>query len=329
MSSHFLFVNPYHGQTFCQFGSLFIRRMVALLTRQLSFQELVSDEIQVLALMGVAISAALVGTFLILRRMTMLANSLSHTILLGIVLAFFLTTHSSSEGGGHPVASMQAMLGAALLMGFLTAFLTEFITKTGKLQEDASTGLIFTSLFALGIILVTILTRNAHIGIEAVMGNADALHRSDLFWVYAVVGLNLILLALFFKEFALTTFDPGLACTLGFSPILFNYLLMAQVSATTITSFRAVGVLLVLAFMTGPPLAARLLTHRLKRILLFATCLGSLCALIGVALTRHILTVYGMALSTSGVVVCSILFIYLCTLTLWFVISSRFAFIPK
>lgn len=207
---------------------------------------------------------------------------------------------------------MQIMLIAALVTGFFTAFLTEFLTKTGKLQEDASTGLVFTSLFALGVILVTILTRDAHIGTEAVMGNADALHRSDIFWVYVIVGCNVSLFVLFLKEFKLTTFDPGLAYAMGFSPLFYNYLLMAQVSATTITSFRAVGVLLVLAFMTGPVLSARLLTHRLTTMLILSVILGSFSALMGVALTRHFLTVYGIALSTSGVVVCSILFTYLC-----------------
>lgn len=304
------FFNPYHGETFWGFLLTFAQRIGALSTGELSWRELVSDEIQVFVLMGVAISSALVGTFLILRRMTMLANSLSHTILMGIVLAFFLTSFSSShEEGGGTIAPMQILLFAALLTGFATAFLTEFLTKTGKLQEDASTGLVFTSLFALGVILVTILTRNAHIGTEAVMGNADALHINDLSWVYGIVACNLLVFILFFKEFKITTFDPGLAYAMGISPLLFNYLLMAQVSATTITSFRAVGVLLVLAFMTGPPLAARLLTHRLKIMLVWAVVLGSLSALIGVAFTRHLLTLYGVALSTSGIVVCSILLI--------------------
>ena len=312
------FFNPYHDLTFWEFILKFMQRLGALFTGQLSFQQLASDEIQVLVLMGVAISSALVGTFLVLRRMTMLANSLSHTILMGIVLAYFLTLISSPQEGGHTadIAPMQTLLFAALITGFLTAFLTEFLTKTVKLQEDASTGLVFTSLFALGVILVTILTRNAHIGIEAVMGNVDALQSRDLFWVYVIMALNIFLFVLFFKEFKLTTFDPGLAYAMGLSPFLFSYLLMAQVSATTITSFRAVGVLLVLAFMTGPPLAARLLTHSLKAMLIWATVLGSFCALIGVALTRHILTVYGVALSTSGVVVCMILALYVVTIFL-------------
>ncbi len=307
------FFNPYHDQNFAGFLLQFLQRLAALVTGRLSFQELASDEIQVFVLGGVAISSALVGTFLVLRRMTMLANSLSHTILMGIVLAYFMT-FSSTEQEGVTIAPMQAMLVASLITGFLTTFLTEFLTKVGRLQEDASTGLVFTSFFALGVILVTILTRDAHIGTEAVMGNADALHRLDLLWVYVIVGLNVCLFMLFFKEFKLTTFDPSLAYAMGFSPFAFNYLLMAQVSATTITSFRAVGVILVLAFMTGPALAARLLTHRLKSMLGWAVGLGILCALGGVALTRHVLTLYGVALSTSGVVVCVILFVYVCAL---------------
>lgn len=318
MVIHSLFFNPYHDQTLWGFLLLFMQRMGALVTGQLPFEHLASDEVQVLVLMGVAISSALVGTFLVLRRMTMLANSLSHTILMGIVLAFFLSSFSASEEGhSSSPASMQLLLFAAILTGFFTAFLTEFLVKTGKLQEDASTGLVFTSLFALGVILVTILTRNAHIGTEAVMGNADALHHSDLLWVYIIVACNMGLFTLFFKEFKLTTFDPGLAYAMGFSPIFFNYLLMAQVSATTITSFRAVGVLLVLAFMTGPALTARLLTHRMGAMLTWAVGIGSLCALMGVALTRHILTVYGVALSTSGVVVCAILLAYVAVVVLF------------
>ncbi len=299
--------NPYYGQTFWGFLLLFFRRLGALLTGELSWEQLASDEIQVLVLIGVAISSALVGTFLVLRRMTMLANALSHTILMGIVLAyFFMRLSGPLEETGHSFVPIEAMLVASLLMGFLTTFLTEFLTKTMKLQEEASVGLVFTSLFALGVILVTILSRDAHIGTEAVMGNADALHVQDLKWVYVIVALNLLLFIGFFKEFQLTTFDPGLAQALGFSSFFFNYLLMAQVSATTMVSFRAVGVLLVLAFMTGPPLAARLLTQRLKTLLVWAVGLGGLSCLLGVALTRHLLTVYGVALSTSGVVVCTL-----------------------
>ncbi len=287
--------------------------MGAFAVGDLALKQLASDEIQVLALGGVAISSALVGSFLLLRRMIMLANSLSHTILVGIVLAFFLSSLKGQSG-----ASMGLLLISALACSFFTVFLTEFLVKKARLQEDASTGLVFTTLFALGIILVTILTRNAHIGTEAVMGNADALHRSDLFWIAIVACCNALLIALFYKEYLLTTFDPGLASAIGISPLVFNYFLMGQVSFTTITSFRAVGVLLVLAFMTGPPLAARLWTNRLGWMLAAACAFGLAASLFGVALTRHILTTHGVALSTAGVVVCAILALYLAALAAYF-----------
>jgi manganese/zinc/iron transport system permease protein len=298
------FYNPYSGTTFFEFLYTLIHRFFLLLSGNFSFHELATDEIQIFVLCCLAASAALIGAFLVLRKMTMLANSLSHTILLGIVIAFFF----NKDGliGEHAGINMQAMLIASLIMGVLTAVLTEFLTKTGRLQEDASTGIVFTSLFALGIVLVTLLTRNAHIGTEAVMGNVDALHVDDCFFVWWIFILNLVLVILFFKEYKITTFDPGLARTLGFSTVFFNYLLMVQASLTIIGAFRAVGILMVLAFLTGPVLTARLLTHHLNKMIALAVLIGCIESIIGVALSRHILTVYGTALTTSGLVVCVI-----------------------
>jgi manganese/zinc/iron transport system permease protein len=219
--------------------------------------------------------------------------------------------------------NIQALLIASLIMGVVTTYLTEFLTKMGRLQEDASLGLVFTSLFALGIIAVTILTRSAHIGIEAVMGNADALNPQDCRFVFLILGVNVFLFLLFFKELQLTTFDPGLGRALGFSPTFFNYLLMGQVAMTAISAFRAVGVLMFLAFITGPVLTARQMTHDLKKMMLLAVALGFLATVIGVALARHFLSVYDMALSTGGVVVCVIVAIYAFTLLMSF---SRSAF---
>lgn len=307
------YFNPYSGKGFLDFFLELMARLWAFIKGDLSVDNLVSDEIQILVLIGVAASSALVGTFLVLRKMTMLANSLSHTILLGIVMAFVITHgvfSSDSHGHSQPL-NIQAMLFASLVTGLVTAFLTELLTKGAKLQEDASTGIVFTSLFAIGIIFVTVLTRNAHIGTEVVMGNVDALQLSDCTLVYSVLIMNVALFFLFFKEFKITTFDPGLARTFGISPTFFNYFLMIQVSATAIGAFRAVGVLMVLAFITGPALTARLLTNDLKKMLFLSVLLGGLASITGVALSRHILSVYGIALSTAGVVVCIILLMFL------------------
>jgi manganese/zinc/iron transport system permease protein len=307
-------MNPYYGQSFWGFFQTLALRLYSFATGLLPIDGLASDEIQMLILSGVSISCALVGTFLVLRRMTMLANSMSHTILLGIVGAFLLTKDGLLDQTGHQPLNIEALLFAALLTGLFTAFLTEFLTKVARLQEDASTGIVFTSMFALGIVLVTLLTRNAHIGAEVVMGNVDALHLDDFKLVACIVALNLVLLILFFKEYKITTFDPNLAKALGISPLIFNYLLMVQVSATTIGAFRAVGVLMVLALIVGPVLTARLLTHDLKRMLALAAGLGVLASILGVALARHLLSVHQVALSTAGVVVCAVVALYITTL---------------
>lgn len=307
--------NPYEGTNLFGFLVQLFTRFFYFISGKLSASQLVSDEIQMIVLIAVAASSALVGTFLVLKRMTMLANSLSHTILLGIVIAFMITSSSLvSTAHSHDLLNVHMMLLAALIMSLITAFLTEFLNKIVKLQEDASTGLVFTSLFALGIVMVTVMTKNAHIGAEVVMGNVDALHFDDIKLVLIILGINVLAFVIFFKEFKLTTFDSELASALGISTLFFNYLLMTLVSATAIGAFRAVGVLMVLAFMTGPSLMARMLTHDLKKMLLLSVVIGCVASILGVAISRHLLSVHGLALSTGGIVVCVIAMLFVITM---------------
>ncbi|MEI8124164.1 MAG: metal ABC transporter permease [Parachlamydiaceae bacterium] len=309
-SQHYF--NPYSNQTFFGFFAQLFIRLWGWISGEHS--SLATDEVQMLVLAGVAASSSIVGPFLVLRKMTMLANSLSHTILVGIVIAFVWTygTSPNIKEYGNPI-NIHTLTIAALIMGIVTTFLTELLTRGANLQEDASTGIVFTSLFALGIIAVTLLTRNAHVGTEAVMGNVDALQPSDCLIVSAVLGINAFLVIAFFKEFTITTFDLGLSRAFGISPTLFSYLLMTQVSLTAISAYRAVGVLMLLAFITGPTLTAQRVTSSLKGNILLSIIIGIAASLVGVALSRHLLTVYDIALSTSGVVVCVIVLFYSAT----------------
>ncbi len=303
------YFNPYYDKNIISFFTTLFMRITGYISGHVAINELASDELQILVLAGVAISASLVGAFLILRNITMLANALSHTILLGIVLAFLITIKQAGDSFFQPI-DMRVMLIAAILTGLLTTFLTEAIMKFTKLQQDASIGIVFTTLFALGIVIATLFTRNAHIGTEVVTGNVDALHIHDLKLIYIILTINVVLFIIFFKEYKLTTFDPILAKALGFSTLFFNYLLMIQVSFTTIGAFRAVGVLMVLAFIVGPPLTARLFTHQLHNLLFLSIAFGSLASLLGVATARHLLSVYNLALSTGGLTVCWITLLY-------------------
>lgn len=294
-------MNPYYGTTFFSFIGQFLIRFFQFITFQLPVSELAPDEVQFIVLAAIGVSSALVGTLLILKKMAMLANSLSHTILLGIVIAFIFGSTSQEFQQGR--LNLSLLLVAALATGLLTALITESLTKFAKLQEDASTGLVFTSFFALGIVLINVLTRNAHIGAEVVMGNVDALSKDDIWLALIILGINLIFILTLYKEWQVTTFDPAFAKALGFSPLFFNYFLMILVSLTVVGAFRAVGVLMVLTFITAPPLAARLLCHRLSTVLITASLIGIFGSLFGVALARHLLTLYGLALSTGGIVV--------------------------
>ncbi|MBI3236389.1 MAG: metal ABC transporter permease, partial [Chlamydiales bacterium] len=253
--------NPYWGSDFFHFFAIFFCRLFSFVTGDIPIQELASDEIQILVLSCVGCATAIVGAFLVLKKMTMLANALSHTVLLGIVIAYLIMLPFAPAGKEnlHGI-SIQALLIASIATALLTTFLTQGFTRKIRLQEDASIGLVFTTLFALGVILITCFTKNAHIGTEAIMGNVDALHFDDLKLGLWVLGGNLLIVSVLFKEFKLISFDPHLANTLGFSSGLFHYLLMGMTAATVICAFRAVGVLLVLAFLVGPVLIARLYT---------------------------------------------------------------------
>lgn len=288
-------MHPYWGKNFFGFfATLFIRFGQALQGR-LSWHELATDEIQILVLFFVACSSALVGVFLTLRRMTMLANSLSHTVLLGLVITFLVM--KQTEG----VFGLKSFILASLITGFLTTFITEWFHKNLRLQEDASIGLVFNAFFALGIIGVSLFARHAHLGLETIMGNIDALHLQDVKLSATLFLFNFLLILVFYARYALIAFDIVLARNFGVSIHFFNYLLMMQTAATAIGAFRALGVFLFLAFLVVPVLTARFFVSHLKTLIICSCLIGGLTSLISVALSRHLLSVYQISLSTAGI----------------------------
>lgn len=287
-------INPYRGCDFFSFFSTMLSRLIKLVSG--GSLTLASDELQVLLLSFIAISCCLLGCFLVLKKMSMLANALSHTILLGIIIAYLL--FSLSEG-----MDMKILIFASIISAAITTLFTQALHSIFRLQQDAAIGLVFTSLFALGILLATLFTRNAHIGTEAVMGNVDALHFDDLKISLSIMIINLFFITFFYKQLVLNTFDKGFALTIGQGGGLYQYFFMVLVAATSIAAFRAVGVILVLAFFVGPFITARLLSKNLKTLLLVTPALGVTASIIGVALSRHVLSVYGTALSTGALVV--------------------------
>lgn len=289
-------MNPYTGTNFFTFFTTLIGRLFSF------SHPLYPDEIQLLVLVGVSLSCALVGVWLTLRRMAMLANALSHTILLGIAIAFLLWRQFEGLEASFQMP-LPYLFGAAILTGVVTTLLTTLLHKQGGVQEEASIGIVFTTLFALGILLINLTARNAHIGIEAVMGNVDALSFDDVKIALPIMGLNILILTLFHKELLLSTFDSSYAKALGYSGHFITYGLMTLISLTIVSAFRSVGVIMVLALLTIPPTIARLITHSLKKMVLLSALVGLLISLFSVALSRHLLTEFGLPLSTGGLLV--------------------------
>jgi manganese/zinc/iron transport system permease protein len=248
-----------------------------------------SLEIQAIAVV-VAAACALPGVFLVLRRTAMMSDAISHTVLLGIVLAFFVV---------QDLASPFLILGAAA-MGLLTVALVELLTGTRLVKEDAAIGLVFPALFSIAVILISRFARGVHLDVDAVLLGELAFAPFDRLTVLgldlpralAVMGgillLNLIFIALFYKELKLATFDAGLAAALGFSPVLIHYGLMALVSLTAVGAFDAVGSILVVALMVTPAAAAYLLTSDLRTMLILSVGIGVAGALGGYWLARSL-----------------------------------------
>ena len=240
-------------------------------------------EIQLIAAVTAA-ACALPGVFLVLRRMALLSDAISHSILLGIVLAFFLVEDLTS-----PVL----VVGAAVL-GLVTVTFVELVRRTGLVREDAAIGLVFPALFSLGVILISRFADSVHLDTDAVLlgelafapfdrivaGGYDVGPRA-LYVMTAILVLNLVFVALFYKELKLATFDPALAAALGFAPGLIHYGLMTVVSITAVGAFNAVGTILVVALVIAPPATAYLLTDRLAVMLAASAGIGVASAVSG------------------------------------------------
>lgn len=245
----------------------------------------------VIVLVGSVIGAscALVGTFLVLRGSAMLGDAISHAVLPGIVIAFLLTGQRSP---------LPMLIGAGAL-GVLTVALVGLARSSRKLAEDASIGVVFPALFALGVILVAQFGSQVDLDTDCVLFGEIAYTPFDVLtiggasvgpralWVGgAILLLNLLLVVLLYKELKLTTFDPALASLVGFSPVLVHYLLMSAVSVTVVGAFESVGAILVVAMLITPPAAAHLLTDRLSHMLALAVALAVLAAVAGYLVAR-------------------------------------------
>lgn len=256
-----------------------------------------------------SVSCALLGCFLLLKRMSMLGDAIGHGVLPGIAIAFLMTGQ---------ITSLSTLVGA-MIFGILTAALSESLASRNVIAEDSSLGVVYTSLFAVGVVLISARARHADLDLNCVfMGQLVLVPRNTIEGIeilgveipvaFPTMLLTLILtlafLTVFWKELKLVAFDPDLAKSMGYSPNLVNYLLIALISGTTVSAFEAVGLILVLAVLIVPGASAHMLTDRLAPMLVWSAVFAVSASIIGYfAATRgrYSLDISGMIAIVLGV----------------------------
>ena len=250
----------------------------------------------------VASSCALLGCFLMLRKMAMVGDAISHAVLPGIVVAYLFTGSK---------AQLPVLIGAAIT-GLLTTFLIEFLNKKIRLQEDAAIGIVFTWLFALGVILISVFAGKIDLDQDCVLYGEIAyvgLEGNGIpqeVWVMGAIFLIILaFVKLGYRQLFITTFDPAYAATVGISTALWHYLLMGLVSLTTVAAFDSVGSILVVSFLVIPAATAYLITHSLPKMMVIAILVGTVGSVLGYFLSSIIDSSIAASMST----VCAIEFV--------------------
>lgn len=233
----------------------------------------------------VAGTCGLVGCFVILRRIALVGDAISHSLLPGITLAFLLT---------HSRDTLPMMLGA-VAAGVITVALIEAIRYTSRIKPDAAIGIVFSSLFAVGVILISVFADEVDLDAECVLyGELGFIPLQDIAYFseieigpepvvrMAIIALiAIVLLFAFFKEMIVTSFDSGLAASLGINPTRYQYGLTLFLSIVIVSSFESVGVVLVIAMIIFPGATALMLTDRLPIALALSTVISGAYSLLG------------------------------------------------
>lgn len=255
----------------------------------------------------VAITCGLIGVFLLLKKNVMLGDGISHAALPGIALAFLIS------GTREPFT----MLLGATALGLVTAFCTESLQRTGRLASDASLGIVFTFLFAVGVVMISLFAGRIDLDLDCVLYGEIAYTPWDrVVWggvdlgprAFLTLAGTLAVVALFitlcYRQLKITIFDPQLADALGISSRLYHYLLMTVVSLSVVAAFEAVGAILVVAMLVAPGAIAYLISNRLSAILALTAVIGAAAAISGYFLAEAL----NVSISGGIATVCGALF---------------------
>lgn len=227
--------------------------------------------------MFVFISCALAGNYLILRRMALIGDAMSHSVLPGIVLAFVIA-HGNSFW----------VIVGAIAAGLLTTMLIEWLHRSSAVKQDVAIGVTFTSLFALGVVLINLMAANVHIDPDCVLygqlekaGTVKEMASANLWRNGVVTLITAALVVIFYRQLLVTSFDPTLSSSIGIPARWVHYGLMAWVSVVVVSAFEAVGSIMVVAMLILPGATGLLLSERLPRVLLISVAHAIISAFAG------------------------------------------------
>ena len=241
----------------------------------------------------VGIVCAVLGTYIILRGMALFGNALAHAILPGVGVAYLAAGVSQTW-----------LFVGGLTAGILTVLGIGAISKEG-VKEDTATGVIFVSMFALGIALISTVRSYTVDLTHFLFGNVLGVSSSDLWLTGIFGGLVILTILAFYKELLVISFDPILAKTLRLRTTFLNYLLLLLIAVTIVISLQTVGIALMTAMLVTPAATAYLLTHRLPMMMMLAATIGAISANVGLYLSFYINVASGPAI----VLVCTFFFL--------------------
>ncbi len=259
-----------------------------------------SLEVQRRALLEVLLAGAvggLLGCHVIFRRLGFMTDALSHAVLPGVVVAFLL-------------AGAAAVLYGALVAGAAAAVLIALITRERRVQEDAAIGIVLTGAFALGIVLISTVRSYAAVLEDFLFGNVLLVSVEDVWLTAGLSAVVLGALLVFHRRFVLRAFDPQLAEAMGLSGLFLDLVLLLLLAATVVVSLRAIGNILVVAFLITPAATARLLSDRVPRMLGLSALIGAGSGFGGLLLAYH------LNLAGGSLIVCLTTVVFLAVLVL-------------
>ncbi|WP_396126265.1 metal ABC transporter permease [Anaerobacillus sp. CMMVII] len=214
----------------------------------------------------VGIICGVIGCFIILRGMALMGDAISHAVLPGVVIAYML-------GASFFVG--------AVVTGVLTALGIGYISQNSKIKDDSAIGIMFTAMFAFGVVLNSSLKGTSVDLWHILFGNVLAVSTTDLWVTFGMSVFVIFMIILFYRPLLLSTFDPTMAKATGLPVKFIHYMLMLLLSLVTVASLQAVGIILVVAMLITPGATAYLLTDRLSVMLVFSALFGVVSGVLG------------------------------------------------